>query len=338
MSLRWIVLCLICLAACSESDDTRKHRFLLKGNAELADQHEEMALQYFTEALKIDSCFADAHNNLGTLYFRQKDYGQAVEFYTRAIGCQPNFLPAYFNRANAFYESGKPEMGLIDIRHFLKAKPDTVPAVFLEGLIHTQQRTYPEAIRAFNRVLKLDSSNTEARINLGTVYYYQDSIIAAKRILSDVIAVNPKAGDAYNVLALISADERDYSLAFTYIDHALTVNGQNFFYRNNKGYIHLMNGERDKAVHYIDYAIVNNPYNSYAYRNKGIYYLFSNDVPNAIRMFNKAIELDAYTDQVYAYLAEAYMMDNQKSKACDAFVQSVKHREHIRTVVRPDCR
>ncbi|MBL7833438.1 MAG: tetratricopeptide repeat protein, partial [Cyclobacteriaceae bacterium] len=97
-----VVLC-FAIAGC-DSAGTKKHRFLLKGNAELADRHEDAAIRYFNEALKIDSCFADAHNNLGTLYFRQKDYGQAIQYYSQALGCDPTYLPAYFNRANTFYE------------------------------------------------------------------------------------------------------------------------------------------------------------------------------------------------------------------------------------------
>jgi hypothetical protein len=69
MNLRWIPFVFCLIIGCSESADTKKHRFLLKGNEELADQHEEMALQYFNEALKIDSCFADAHNNPGNVVF-----------------------------------------------------------------------------------------------------------------------------------------------------------------------------------------------------------------------------------------------------------------------------
>src|SRR6478609_9407575 len=73
---RWLLISLCFLVACSDDANTRKHRFLLKGNAALADHSEDAAIQYFKEALKIDSCFADAHNNIGTVLFRQEKYSE----------------------------------------------------------------------------------------------------------------------------------------------------------------------------------------------------------------------------------------------------------------------
>ena len=98
--MRWSLLLLCFLTACWESEDTRKNRFLLKGNAALEEQNEEQAIQYFREALRIDSCFADAHNNIGTVLFRQQKFVEALESYNHSIACKPGFLNAYFNRSN----------------------------------------------------------------------------------------------------------------------------------------------------------------------------------------------------------------------------------------------
>jgi tetratricopeptide (TPR) repeat protein len=318
MNSRWIPIVFCLLAACSESADTKKHRFLLKGNAELEDQHEEMALQYFNEALKIDSCFADAHNNLGTLYFRQLEYDKAVNAYSNAIACRPGFRLAYFNRANTYYEFNKPEPALMDIAEVLKTTPDTIPAIFLQGLIYTRLQQYPEAESAFVKILELDSVNTEALTNLGTVLYYKGDYAGAKLQLNKAIRLKPDEADAYNTLSLTALEENDFPGALAKIDQALALRGSNAFYKNNKGYIFLLMNSPDKALPYIDESIVLDPYNAYAYRNKGIYYLRKNDAANAIRMFEKAISLDDRTEQVYSYLAESYALNQQPVQACEA--------------------
>ena len=66
---------------CRDSKETRLQRFLLQSNGMLKDHQEERAEYYLKEALKIDSCFADAWNNLGTLYYSQKEYAKAMEQY-----------------------------------------------------------------------------------------------------------------------------------------------------------------------------------------------------------------------------------------------------------------
>jgi tetratricopeptide (TPR) repeat protein len=337
MNLRWIPFVLFFAFACSESADTKKHRFLLKGNAELEDQHEEMALQYFNEALKIDSCFADAHNNLGTLHYRQKEYDKAIHYYTQAIACKPDFQLAYFNRANTFYEFKKPEPALSDIKEVLKVTPDTVPAIFLLGLIYTQLQQYQEAENAFKKILTINSANTEALTNLGTVLYYREDYAEAKRYLNRVIGLKPE-GDAYNTLSLTALAENDFASALSHVDRALSLQSSNAFYKNNKGYIFLRMNEPDKALPYIDESIVLDPYNAYAYRNKGIYYLYRNDAPNAIRMFEKAISLDDKTEQVYSYLAESYALNKQSDKACEAQTKSREHREKATSKVIVSCK
>lgn len=329
MNLRWIPFVLCFMIACSESADTKKHRFLLKGNAELNDRHEEAAIRYFTEALKIDSCFADAHNNLGTLYFRQKDFDLAVQHYTSAINCKSDYLPAYFNRSNAYYEWRKPDSALIDIRKVLAAKPDSVPAVFLQGLILTQRKAYPEAEEAFKRVIKLDKSNVEAIINLGIVYYYKDELTLAKYHLLNASGFKPSSIETYNALTLVETAGGQYETALLYSDRALALDKNNSYSLNNKGYVFLMIREPDKALPYIDEAIVADPYNSYAYRNKAIYHLQKQDAPNAIRLLEQAIGIDENTDKVFRYLSEAYYMNKQLDKACEAQAKAIAHHERI---------
>jgi tetratricopeptide (TPR) repeat protein len=99
-----LLFIILVITGCSESKETRLQKFLLKGNLKVKEQNLGQAANYFKEALKLDPCFADAANNLGTVYFKQEHWSQAMEQYEIAIRCRPDFLNAYFNRANTSYE------------------------------------------------------------------------------------------------------------------------------------------------------------------------------------------------------------------------------------------
>src|SRR6188474_3247630 len=100
----WIGLVLFIAICCGDSKETRLQRFLIQSNTLIEHNQIEQAERYLREAIKLDSCFEDAWNNLGTLYFNQKRYPEALEHYNSAIACNPNYLPAYFNRVNTQYE------------------------------------------------------------------------------------------------------------------------------------------------------------------------------------------------------------------------------------------
>jgi tetratricopeptide (TPR) repeat protein len=67
----------------------------------------EGARKMFQRATKVDKNFADAFNNLGTVWFSMKDYKRAISQYQKALALRPdtaayytNLGYAYFNRQN----------------------------------------------------------------------------------------------------------------------------------------------------------------------------------------------------------------------------------------------
>lgn len=325
--MRWIVVFCCLLVGCRESDETKKHRFLLKGNAALEDQHEEAAIRYFQEALQIDSCFADALNNLGTVYFRGKEYQKALEFYNQAVFCRPYFIQAVFNRANTLYELNQPAESLRDIERVFSVASDTLPAFFLKGLVLTKIKEYEQANEAFQEVLKKDSANSEVLVNLGTLNYYRKNYSAAVAYLKKALVVNPRESSAYNTWALIEVEKRNLDSAFQLNQRALAIDPGNAIYRNNRGYIYLEKGELTKALDDINFSIATDPYNGWAYRNKGIYFLKTGDAVSAIRMLTQALELEPGVNRGYTLLAEAYIQSGDLLKGCETYRKAMQKDE-----------
>ena len=115
-----IVLIGVLICGCGDSKETKLQRFLLQSNDLVKNQKESQAEYYLKEALKLDSCFADAWNNLGTIYFNQQKFSLALEHYNRALDCRPGYLDAYFNRANTEYELKEYYSALEDIDRIVK--------------------------------------------------------------------------------------------------------------------------------------------------------------------------------------------------------------------------
>lgn len=326
----YIVLCVLILTACGESKETLKQRYLAQGNEMARIRNHEEAEHFFKGALELDSTFAEAWNNLGTLYFNQQRYEQAIEQYNQAITRKPDYWAAWLNRANAKYEAHEYYSALEDLEKLEKLKPDTAALYFMEGIVYTrlwQQRldNLDKALPAFKHARQLDRSNMEIAVNEGTVFFYMKQYDSARIILQKVLSLQPRETNALNVLAMVDIDQKNYVSAKTWLSRALELEPNNAFFLNNRGYVYLMTGQPDLALADIDKSIYLDPYNGWAYRNKGIYYINAKRYDDALRVLKQAETIDPHIDDLYGYLAEVYFQTNDKKLACEAY-----HKAHQR--------
>lgn len=289
-------------SACQESREVRVQRFLMRGNEMARRNSPEQAERFFREAIALDSCFADAWNNLGTLQFNRGQYQEAMESYSHALRCRPEFVDAWLNRANVGYAMGDWSRALSDLARVQALKPDTVVIPHLKGLIYTAAKDYPNAKREFTALLERDGEDAEAWINLGTVLYYEGKLDSARLVTETAIRLAPEEPNAYNTLALISTDEGEYDRAMHYLGKALALRPDDPYFLNNRAYVLLMMGRLPEALDDVNKSIVEDPRNAWAYRNKGIYYYLSGDHANAARLLERALELDSTVREAKRYL------------------------------------
>lgn len=318
--------CLIALFACGEGNKAEKQRFLIKGNDALERQEYKEALRYYTEALKIDSCYTDALNNVGIVQYENGSYGEAVLNYDAALRCDPEFWEAYANRANAYYELNEFYRALDDLEYLQRKIPDSASVYFGLGLVKTKMRKYDEAIEVFNQALSLDSSNVEVLVNRGTVYYYKEQYDKAEIDLTKAMLSDPQEANAYNAMALLRADQGKYEEALKLVDQALEIEAYQPYFLNNRGYIRMELGDSN-AVKDINKSIVLDPKNGWAYRNKAIWYMKQEQFDQAITLLVRAEKMDDFIDQIYYYQGICYINLGQPEKACSTWNRSIERGE-----------
>lgn len=310
------------LFSCSQSRETRLQQFLLKGNGAMQEQNTEEAVRYFKEALQLDPCYVDALNNLGTISFRNHHLTEALESYSKAISCNNNYLPAYFNRANTYYELKEYYNAQKDISKIKILKPDTGLVHFMEGLVATKMREYDAALVSFNKAIEFDSANVEFLVNRGTVQYYRRKYDEAEADLKRAEFLNPAEANIYNTRSMIAISRGDLQAAYMEIQKALRINPDQPYFINNYGFILLMQNKLPEGLTEIDRSILMDPDNGWAYRNKGVYYLLNGDYGRAIKLLRQAVVMDSFIERIHFYLGLAYLKDGQKGQACKQFVMS----------------
>lgn len=300
-----IVAIVVVLVICGcESREARVQSFLLKGNEELRKRDENKALYYYNEAVKLDSCFADALSNAGTVHHGAHRFDEAIKEYSRAITCQPGRLDIRIYRANSYYESGEYFSALNDIDYVIKEAPDSARAYFVRGLVLTKLSRYEESVKAFENALAHGyKGELDCRINIATSKVSLKKFDEAKAELEACLKLDDKQPFIYNSLALVDVEKNDLNEALRQVNKAIELDPKHAYFINNRGFIELQLGKLDEAEQDINQSITMDPYNSWAYRNKGILELKKKNFGEAERLLNKAKQMDPNTERVDEYLA-----------------------------------
>jgi len=82
-----------------------------------------LAIKCYERAVKVDPTYADAENNIGTVWYQRKRYGKAIRAYQKAIRLRQDMPVLYSNLAYAYFADKKYEESLASFRQALALDP-----------------------------------------------------------------------------------------------------------------------------------------------------------------------------------------------------------------------
>ncbi|KAI8049225.1 hypothetical protein BDF22DRAFT_700042 [Syncephalis plumigaleata] len=111
---------------------------------------------------------AEDLKNKGNTAVSQKDFKAAIDFYTQAIKINPENAVYYSNRAAAYSQDNRHDMAVTDAQTALKINPQFARAYSRLGHAYFHLSKYTDAIVAFEKGLELDPSNKVMQQSLET--------------------------------------------------------------------------------------------------------------------------------------------------------------------------
>ena len=79
--------------------------------------------------------FAEAHNNLGFLYWQRGNRKKSLKAFEKAVQLDPTWVAALVNLAIVYYTNGDPASGLDAARRAIELQPQSARAHYTAGLI-----------------------------------------------------------------------------------------------------------------------------------------------------------------------------------------------------------
>ena len=196
----------------------------------------DRAVGHYTEAIDLNSDFAEAYNNRGTTYYRKGEFDKAIQNYNKTIDLNPDYAEAYNNRGAAYADKGEFDRAIRDYTQAIDLNPDYANAYNNRGITYNDKDEFDKAIQDYNKAIDLNSDFADAYNNLGVAYHKKGNLDRAIQDYNIAIELNPKDPKAYC----------------------------------NRGNIYNAKGQIDKAIQDYNKAIDSNPEfaNAYYYRGK----------------------------------------------------------------------
>jgi tetratricopeptide (TPR) repeat protein len=134
----------------------------------------DAAAQHFKDALSVNSDFAEAHNNLGTCFFRQNppDYAAACDEFKAAIEVDPGYFDARENFGMCLMRKGT--------------------IVGDQGNMEQRKDLYEEARSHLIRLLEMNPNNFNARHHLGFMDLMEDRFDSAEQNFRRCLEIDPE--------------------------------------------------------------------------------------------------------------------------------------------------
>lgn len=122
------------------------------------------AVEAYQNALAADPAFADAHCNLGTIYYNQNRRGLARECFERALAYEPEHVEAHLNLATVYEEEGRNESALCHYKQALRADPCAADTRVSLALLYEKLGLPGHAREHWKGYLQLDPAGSWADV------------------------------------------------------------------------------------------------------------------------------------------------------------------------------
>ncbi|HKF45974.1 MAG TPA: FG-GAP-like repeat-containing protein [Terracidiphilus sp.] len=167
------------------------------------------ARQYLEETIKLQPNYSEAWNNLGMISAEEGDYEAAVRNFQQSLALRPNYAIALLNLGNVYRRQHVFDKAQDCLSRALSLLPDDPEINYSLGMLYAQQDQPKLASGYLQKALTLRPDYPEALNNLGIVFVHQQEFARAEEQFKTGIRVSPGFDQSYLNLARLYVFENN---------------------------------------------------------------------------------------------------------------------------------
>ena len=284
-SLRLPCALLLCaLAACSRDPNVRKQKYFDSGEDYFAKgKYGEAAIQY-TNAIKIDSHFAQAHYKLSQSFIHLHDLNDAYEELKRTVVLDPDNYKAHTDLANLLIASRNPE-SLQDAKlhlDLLRARLPNAPETHQAWATYdAAQNDLKSAIQEMQQAIALAPNRAESYLQLALFQLGANLPDQAEASFKKAVDLDPKAMNSQIALGGFYQSRNRLPEAEQQFQHAIELDPKSVAPRTALVRLLMQEGKRPETEAFALKTKKDLPDNPEAYRMLGDFYFATDDLDKA---------------------------------------------------------
>lgn len=308
------------------------------GNVYKKNQDYDKALMYFTYALKQQQDNPILHNNIGIVYQNLQNYPLACEHYAQAIKLQQNYADAHFNYSLALIQMQACVQAKEHLKIATELQPKHTSAWCQLAQLEQQDNNVLDAIKCYQKSLRLDKHNITAQHNLGCLLLAKQKYYSAIRHFKKVLLLEPLHQEAFYNIGIAFIQQSDYESALKYfLRLAQLTKNKDYEILYNLGVIYNALQRTKEAIYYFTEVVKLNPQHFPAYLNLGVIYLKAEKHEQAELYYAEALKLEPNNQEII-YTLDAIRQNQQHSIAPKDYVSNLfdsyasyydKHLHHL---------
>ena len=298
ISVRMLLACLLLAAVftgCSRDPNVRKQKYFDSGEKYFAEgKYHEAAIQ-FSNAIQIDSRFAQAHYELGQTYLKLSDQNRAFQELSRTVELDPSNYRAHTDLANLLVgvrnPDGTPQADALKqakshldiLRDKQPNNPETHQAW---ASYYAVQNNLDAAIAEMDKAIEVDPNRSESYLQRALFRLGKNLPDQAKQDFEKATAVDPKAMNAQLALGAFYQSRNQLPEAEQQFRHAIEVDPKNPAPREALVRLLMQEGKRNDAESFLRQTKKDLSDNPEGYRMLGdFYYQILGDYDKALDEF-----------------------------------------------------
>nr|MBN2278858.1 tetratricopeptide repeat protein [candidate division Zixibacteria bacterium] len=275
----------------------------------IVDAAVDSSLLYFKAAMMVDPSEYRAFEGTGIVYDRLKMLDSSAAWFIKAHNIVPDSLNIIQNIAYAFIMQNDWDNAILWFRKLLEKVPDDVGTMTNVAICFNNKQLYDSAFAYNMMVVKADSTDADAFIDIGQYY-----LLKSQRI-SDSVKEYQTNGDQKSAEKFIVERDRLFDSCATYFKKGVELNPENITGLENYGIISMITGDYNASEMVFTKLTELEPNRKEHWIDLGDTYVQLQKFDEAIAPFEKASELDPSDVRLWEILADLYESSGQTQKA-----------------------
>jgi len=277
----FLTLTLASMVGCSRDPNVRKQKYLESGERYFAKEKYREAIIQFSNALQVDSNFADAHYQLAQTYLKLQQWRQAYEELSRTLDRQPENYAAHLDLANLLIAGHDLKQAQEHTNLLLEREPNNVQVHAATANLLAAQGNLLGAIQEAHTAIDLDPGRWESYLALARLQMNANQPDLADANFKKAVELNPKSTPARLALGNYYQFRGRFPDAEQQVFLAIKADPRDPDPRSALVQLYMAEGKKSQAEDSLKQVKQDFPDNSVGYRMLGDFYFAIGDIEKA---------------------------------------------------------